>query len=75
MSCEWIVNGLGKKSDPKYRKNSKHQGEIAACEQKTTTEKPNFCSNTIFALYFEITAKKNSHRKTTSVFAPFPVSA
>ena len=32
--------------------------KIAACEQKTTTEKPNFCSNTIFALYFKIRAKK-----------------
>ena len=30
------------------KKNSKNQSEIAACEQKTTTEKPNFCSNTIF---------------------------
>ena len=27
-------------------------------EQKTTTEKPNFCSNTVFALYFKIRAKK-----------------
>ena len=49
---------LEKKSDPKNRKNSKNQSEIAACEQKTTTEKPNFCSNTIFALYFKIRAKK-----------------
>ena len=32
--------------------------EIAACEQKTTTEKPNFCSNTVFSLYFKIRAKK-----------------
>ena len=56
------MNGLGKpfrkKSDPKTRKNSKNQSEIAACEQKTTTEKPNFCSNTIFSLYFKIRAKK-----------------
>ena len=48
------VNGLGKlfrkKSDPKNRKNSKNQSEIAVCEQKTTTEKPNFCSNTVFSL-------------------------
>ena len=47
-----------KKSDRKTRKNSKNQSEIAACEQKTTTEKPNFCSNTIFSLYFKIRAKK-----------------
>ena len=45
-----------KKSDPKNRKNSK--SEIAACEQKTTTDKANFCSNTVFSLYFKIRAKK-----------------
>ena len=56
-------NHLEKKPDPKNRKNSKNQSEIAACEQKTTTEKPNFCSNTIFSLYFKIRAKKNSRRK------------
>ena len=44
-----------KKSDPK---KSKNQSEIAACEQKTTIEKPNFCSNTFFSLYFKIRAKK-----------------
>ena len=32
-------NHLEKKLDPKYRKNSKNQSEIAACEQKTTSEK------------------------------------
>ena len=42
----------------KIEKNSKNQSEIAACEQKTTTEKPNFCSNTVFSLYFKIRAKK-----------------
>ena len=26
--------------------------------KKTTTEKPNFCSNTVFSLYFKIRAKK-----------------
>ena len=61
------LNGLGKpfrkKSDPKNRKNSKNQSEIAACEQKTTTEKPNFCSNTVFSIYFKIRAKKNSRRR------------
>ena len=33
---------LEKKSDPKYRK-SKNQSEMAACGQKTTSEKANFC--------------------------------
>ena len=42
------MNGLGKpirkRSDPKNRKkNSKNQSEIAACEQKITSEKANFC--------------------------------
>ena len=54
---DWEDN-LEKKSDPKNGKNSKNQSEIAACEQKTTTEKPNFCSNTIFSLCFNIRAKK-----------------
>ena len=56
------MNGLGKpfrkKSNPKKRKNRKNQSEIAACEQKTTSEKANFCSNTVFSLYFKIRAKK-----------------
>ena len=50
-------NHLEKKSDPKNRKNCKNQSEIAACEQKTTSEKANFCSNTVFSLYFKIRAK------------------
>ena len=56
------MNGLEKpfrkKSDLKNRKNSKNQSEIAACEQKTTSEKANFCSNTVFSLYFKFGAKK-----------------
>ena len=51
-------NHLEKKSDPKNRKKSENQSEIAACEQKITTEKPNFCSKAILALYFKIRAKK-----------------
>ena len=39
-------------------KNSKNQCEIAACEQKTSSEKANFCSNTVFSHYFEYRAKK-----------------
>ena len=55
MDCE---KPFRKKSDPKNRKNSKNQSEIAACEQKTTRLKANFCSNTVFSLYFKIRAKK-----------------
>ena len=62
LNLEWTINGLGKpfrkKSDPKNWKNSKNQSEIAACEEKTTSEKANFCSNTVFLLYFKIRAKK-----------------
>ena len=53
-----LENHLEKKSNPKNRKNSKNQSEIAACEQKTTSEKANFCSNTFFSLYFKFRAKK-----------------
>ena len=73
------MNGLEKpirtKSDPKNLKNTKNQSEIAACEQKTTTDKANFCSNTVFSLYFKIRAQKFQAAKTTRFFAPFPVSA
>ena len=66
------VNGMGKpfrkKSDSKNRKNSKNQSEISACEQKTTAEKPNFCSNTVFTLYFKIRAK-NIHTAKPLAFA------
>ena len=43
---------LEKKCDPKNRKNGNNQSEIAACEQKTTSEKANF------SLYFKIRADK-----------------
>ena len=65
INQKWTINGLGnlfrktiKKSDPQYRKNSENQSEIAACEQEATSEKANFCSNTVFSLYFKIRAKK-----------------
>ena len=47
------MNGLGKpfrKNDPKNRKNSKNRSEIAACKQKTTIEKVNFCSHRFITL-------------------------
>ena len=56
------MNGLRKpfrkKSYPKNWKNCKNQSEIAACEQKTTSEKANFCSNTVFSLFFKFRAEK-----------------
>ena len=48
-----------KKSDPKkIEKTVKIKSEIAACEQKTTSEKAKFCSNTVFSLYFKFRAKQ-----------------
>ena len=49
---------IRKKSDPKNQKNCKNQSEIAACEQKTTSEKANFCSNTVFSLYLKFREEK-----------------
>ena len=51
-------NHLEKNPIQKIEKIVKNKIEIAACEQKTTSEKANFCSNTIFSLYFKIRAKK-----------------
>ena len=55
------MNGLGKPFRKKIRskksKNCKNQSEIAACEQKATSEKANFCSNPVFSLYFKIRAQ------------------
>ena len=46
MNYEWIGKTISKKkSDPKIKKNSKNQSEIAACDQKTTREKWKFGSN------------------------------
>ena len=56
------MNGLGKRFRKKLRskksKKTVKSEEIAACEQKTTSEKANFCSNTVFSLYFKFRAKK-----------------
>ena len=44
-------NHLEKNPIQKIEKTvKKNQSEIAACEQKTTCEKANFCSNTVFSL-------------------------
>ena len=71
------------KVQSKKSKNSKNQSEIAAKTVKTkvklpnkkiTSDKANFCSNTVFSLYIKFRAKKSS-RKNTCFFAPLPVSA
>ena len=50
-------NPLEKNPIQKSRK-TKNKSEIAACEQKITSEKANFCYNTVFSLYFKFRAKK-----------------
>ena len=61
-------NHLEKKSNPKKWKNSKKQSKIAACEQRTTSEKANFRPNTVFTLYFKIRARK-VHAAKSLVFS------
>ena len=51
-----LVKPFRKKFDPKNKKNSKNQSQIAACERKTTSEKAKFCSNTVFSFYFKFGA-------------------
>ena len=48
MDNEWIGKTIQKKIPSKKPKNSKNQSENAACEQKTTSEKANFCSKHSF---------------------------
>ena len=52
-----------KKQDQKNLKNTENHCQNAACEQKTISEKPNFCSNTVFSVWFRIRAKKNHAAK------------
>ena len=61
VGLKWTMNGLGKPLDKnpiQKNENSKNLSEIAAYEQKTTSEKAKFCSNTVFSLYFKIRAVK-----------------
>ena len=57
-----------KKSDIKNQKNSKNQSEIAACDEKTTSAKANFCSNTVFSLYSKFGAQ-NVHAEKPLAFS------
>ena len=50
-------NALEKNLIQKLEK-SKIQTEIAACEQKNYLRESEFCSNTVFSLYFKFRAKK-----------------
>ena len=77
---EWNMNGLGKpfnnKNQSKKSKTSlKNQSKIAAREQ-TTSETANFCSNTVFSLFFQIRVKKFHAPKSLafSLHFLFPVT-
>ena len=66
------MNGLGKPNlIQKTWKNSKNQSEIATCEEKTTTEKAKFSSNSVFSLYFKIRSKTIHGAKPLAVSLHF----
>ena len=51
-------NHLEKNPIQKIGKTVKIRVKLPHVNKKTTTEKPNFCSNTVFSLYFKIRANK-----------------
>ena len=59
MNYEWSGKTIRKKHPiQKKTRNGKNQSGNSACEQKITSEKAYFCSNTVFSLYFKFRAKK-----------------
>ena len=71
MDGKTMGKQIRKKFCPKNRKNSKNQSEIAACEQKSTSEKANFCSNTVSSLYFKFREEKIHAAKPTVFLLQF----
>ena len=67
-------NHLEKKSDPKNRKNSKNQSEIAACEQKKPLARKRIFVQTPFSHSTLNLEQKISRHKTTRFYAPLPAS-
>ena len=68
LGLERTMNGVGKpfkkRSGPKNKKkNSKKLSVIAACEQKTTSEKDKFGSNKKLGLEWTINGLKKAFRK------------
>ena len=51
-------NHLEKNPIQKIEKTVKIKVKLPHVNKKTTSEKANFCSNTVFSLYFKIRAKK-----------------
>ena len=58
---------LRKKSNPKKR--VKIKVKLPHVNKKTTSEKTNVCSNTVFSLYFKIRAKKFHAAKPPAAFS------
>ena len=75
LGLERTMNGLGKpfrkKSDPKNRKKLKIKLKLPHVNKKTTSEKANFCSNTVFSLYFKIRVKKSHAEKPPAFLLHF----
>ena len=69
------MTGLGnpfrKKPNPKIEKTVRIKVKLANVNKKTTSEKANFCSNTVFTLYFKIRAKKNHVAKPLAILTYF----
>ena len=72
---ELIGKTIRKNPIQKTEKTVKIKVKLPHVNKKTTSEKANFCSNTVFSLYFKFRAKKSHAAKTTRFFAPLPVSA
>ena len=51
-------NHLDKNPIQKIEKTEKIKAKLPHVNKKTTSEKANFCSNTVFSLYFKFGAKK-----------------
>ena len=54
------------------KKTLKNKVKLPHVNKKTTSEKANFCSNSVFSLYLKIRAKKFTPQ-STRFFAPFAV--
>ena len=69
-------NHLEKNPNQKIEKKTvKIRVKLPHVNKKPLPRNRIFVQNTIFSLYIKIRAKKNSRRKTTRFFAPFPASA
>ena len=68
MKYEWIGKTILKKYYPKIEKTVKIKVKLPNVNKKTTSEKANFCSNSVFSHYFKIRAK-NFRPQNHSLFS------